>query len=627
MKCLPHACKAYASGSAGTAFTNLITHLLAAQCLITEPWPQDHSYGLSDGQHFDFIIIGSGAGSVLANRLSEVEGWKVLLIEAGSDPPMESIVPNYASATFQSRNSYPYYTEPGENFCRGCIDQITFWPRGKALGGTSSINGMLYMRGSPGDYEKWHLEEGDGWDWPTLKEYFKKSEKMVDPFILNNPELRKEHGTDGEFIVDQLNFTHGDIADRLTNAYKEMGLKYLDDLNGPSQLGVGKLRGGIHKGRRVSTATAFLNPISKRKNLYVIKHTFVHQIEFDKEKKATGVKVTLIYGESQFFFARKEIIISGGTVNTPKILMYSGIGPKKRLRDLKIKVLSDLPVGKNLQDHVRIPIPITLDTGAERRGEEFWQKAAAQYLIDQTGPHATNYDQPNINAFLSVPDGKTLPDVQIDHNYFVPNTSHVATMCEKVMFYNESICKQFVDWNSDKELLFVLVSLCRPHSRGEINIRFENTIEHPIIHPRYFSDKRDMETFVKALKRVSEIVKTPTFKDMKAELKRIKFEGCDDLEFESDEYWECMARTVTYHVFHPVGTAKMGKPDDPEAVVDSRLRVYGVKGLRVVDASVMPTIPSVNIQAAVMMIAERAADFIKEDHLKSQNETVTKDEL
>lgn len=481
------------------------------------------------------------------------------------------------------------------------------------------------MRGSAGDYEPWHVKDNDGWDWPTIKEYFKKSEKMVDPFILNNPELRKEHGTEGEFVIDQLNFTHGDFADKLTNAYKEMGLKYLDDLNGPTQMGVGKLRGSNHKGRRVSTATAFLNPIRERKNLYVMKYTYARKIEFDKNKKAKSVIVTLLYGEREEYFASKEIIVSGGTVNTPKILMYSGIGPKKLLKSLDIEVISNLPVGKNLQDHVRIPIPVVLDTGAERRGEEFWHKAAAQYLLDQTGPHATNYDQPNINAFLSVPDGKSLPDVQIDHNYFLPNTSYVYSMCKDTLFYTESICKQIAEFNSEKELLLLFVSLCRPHSRGEITVRAENPMEHPKILTKYFSDPRDMEIFVKALKRVTEIVNTPTFKDMNAELKRIDFEKCDGHEFESDAYWECMARTLTYHVYHPVGTAKMGTAKDPESVVDSRLRVYGVEGLRVVDASVMPTIPSVNINAAVIMIAERAADFIKEDYKVTDNNK--KDEL
>lgn len=534
-------------------------------------------------------------------------------------------IPNYSAATHKTRNVFQYYTEYDENSNRGSIDERSFWPRGKVLGGTGSINGHLHMRGSAGDYEPWHLKENDGWDWPTLKEYFKKSEKIVDPFILNNPELRKEHGTEGEFVVDQLNFTHTGIAEKLTDAYKELGLKYLDDLNGPTQLGVGKIRGGIHKGRRVSTATAFLNPVRERKNLKVMKYAFVKKLEIDaKNKTVIGVTLSLLYGDVESYFATKEVILSAGTVNTPKLLMLSGIGPRSLLKEKDIKVISDLGVGKNLQDHVRIPIPVTVDTGVERRGEEFWQKAAAEYLVDQTGPLTTNYDQPNINAFLSVSDDNSLPDVQIDHNYFLPNTSYVYSVCKDSWSFKDSICKQFAEFNKEKEMFIFFVALCRPHSRGYIEIRGKNPMEHPKIFTKYFNDKRDMDTFVKGVKKVMEIVNTPSFKDMKAEIKRIYFEGCDDFEFESENYWECMAKTVTYHVYHPVGTAKMGNGKDSEAVVDSRLRVYGVKNLRVVDASVMPTIPSVNTNAATMMVAERAADFIKEDYLKVDSK---KDEL
>lgn len=536
-------------------------------------------------------------------------------------------IPNYATATHRTRNAYQYYTEQEDNVMRGNLDRRAYWPRGKGLGGTSSINGHLHMRGSAGDYEPWHMSEDDGWDWPTLREYFKKSEKMVDPFILNNPELRKEHGTEGEFVVDQLNFTHGDIAERLTDAYKELGLTYLDDLNGPTQLGVGKLRGAIHKGRRVSSATAFLNTARERKNLKVMKYSYVKKLEIDaKNKTVKGVTISLLYGDVETYFASKEVIVSAGAVNTPKLLMLSGIGPKGHLKEMDIKLVSDVPVGKNLQDHVRIPIPVTVDTGAERRGEEFWQKAAAEYLVDQTGPLATNYDQPNINAFLSVSGDKSLPDVQIDHNYFLPNTSYIRSMCKDTFSFNATICKQFAEFNKEKEMFIFFVALCRPHSRGEILLRGKNAMEHPNIFTRYFNDSRDMETFVKGIKKVMEIVKTPTFKNMKAEIKRIYFDGCDDFEFESDDYWECMARTVTYHVYHPVGTAMMGKSKESGAVVDSRLKVFGLKNLRVVDASVMPTIPSVNTNAPTMMIAERAADFIKEDY---QRGTVKnqKDEL
>ncbi|CAG5059611.1 unnamed protein product [Parnassius apollo] len=602
-----------------------MTHLLAAQCLITENWPEDAFGRITYGENFDFIIVGSGtAGSILANRLTAVEDWKVLVIEAGEDPPLESIIPNFSTATHRSRHAFQYYTEQDETINRGCVDRRSFWPRGRVIGGTGSINGLLHMKGSAGDYETWHFEEDSGWDWPTIKSYFMKSEKIVDPSILSNPELRNNYGTEGNYVIDKLNFTHSHIVDKLTQGYLEMGLKYLEDLNGPTQMGVGKIRGGNYKGKRVSTATSFLNAARERKNLYVLKNTIATNIKFDKNKRAEGVKVILSNGDGTTFYAKKEVILSAGAISTPILLMLSGVGPRAHLEELNFKVISNLPVGENLQDHVRIPVLVTINTKTTQKDDTYWLKASAQYLVDQTGPHATNYDQPNINAFLSVQEGKSLPDVQIDHNYFVPNTSYMFSMCTDVLSYEEDICKQFSDINSKHEMLLFYVSLCRPYSRGKILLRSVNAVDFPKIYPNYFNDERDIDIFIKSIKKVMQIVDTPSLKSINANIQRIYYKDCDDFEMASDEYWECMARTITFNVYHPVGTAKMGKKGDPTAVVNSKLKVHGVKNLRVVDASIMPTIPGVNTNAATMMIAERASDFIKNDHMLKD---VKKDEL
>lgn len=529
-------------------------------------------------------------------------------------------IPNFSGEMHRSEHAFQYFTEKDETTNRACKEGRSFWPRGKVLGGTGSINGLLHMRGSEYDYKPWH-DNKNGWDWPTIKKYFKKSEKIIDPFILNNDLLLKDHGTEGEFTIDQLNYTKTEFVQRLTRGYKEMGLKYLDDINGDTQMGVGKIRGANYKGKRVSPATAFLNPIRERHNLFVLKNTFTNKVIIDSQSiKATGVEVTLCNGNIAKFFVYKEVIGSAGAVNTPQLLMLSGIGPKEHLERLNINVLADLPVGKNLQDHVRIPIPITINTGANKEDESYWLKAASDYFISQEGPHSTNYHQPNINAFLSVPDGKLLPDVQIDHNYFLPDTPYLFSVCSNIMNYNDEICNQMVKMNSNKELVIFFVSLCRPFSRGEILLRSTNPMDSPKIYSRYFSNPKDMTTFVKSIKRVMDIIKTPAFKEVNAELNRLSYVGCDEFDLASDDYWECMARTVTFNVYHPVGTAKMGNSSDPLSVVDNTLKVIGIKSLRVVDASIMPTIPSVNTNAATMMIAERASDFIKIEYKEIKDE-------
>ncbi|KAL4719370.1 hypothetical protein ACJJTC_017794 [Scirpophaga incertulas] len=301
MSCLEHPCPANAQGAAGLAFTRLVTHLLAAQCL-TEPWPEDRLNDVSDGDTFDFIVVGSGtAGSIVASRLSEIEGWKVLLLEIGEDPPIESIIPNFSGSLYKSHHVWQYYTEKSNSTNRASVDQRSFWPRGRLLGGTGSINGLYHMHGSYGDYEKWQVEWKDGWEWENIKKYFKKSEKIIDPFILSKPELLKNYGTDGEFVIDKLNATYPDIADKLIKAYQEMGLTYLDDFNGDTQMGVGKMRGGIYKGKRVSTATAFLNSARDRKNLYVLKLAFVTKVLIDDKYQAKGVNVIVSPWENGHF--------------------------------------------------------------------------------------------------------------------------------------------------------------------------------------------------------------------------------------------------------------------------------------------------------------------------------------
>ncbi|MBN9391408.1 MAG: choline dehydrogenase [Chloroflexi bacterium] len=518
---------------------------------------------------YDYLVIGAGsAGCVLANRLTEDPNCTVLLVEAGgSDKKREISIPAAFSKLFKTAWDWAYETQEQPEL----NNRRLYWPRGKMLGGSSSLNAMIYIRGHRQDYDGWAALGNAGWSFEEVLPYFKKAENQ-------ERGASQYHGVGGPLNVSDLR-TINPLTQAFVRSGEEAGLKFNPDFNGADPEGVGFYQVTQKRGQRDSTATAYLKPALQRPNLTVITDSQVTRLLVEN-KKVVGV-VYQHNGHLTEMKAGREVLLCGGAINSPQLLLLSGIGPAEHLRSLGIEVVLDLPgVGRNLQDHLVTGVAYTCSqplslADAEKLGH------VANYLLFRKGPLSSNVAEGG-GFVKTVPDAP-IPDLQF---HFAP-----------VYFINHGFIRP------QGHGFMIGPTLIHPKSRGYLELCSADPLAAPLIQPRYLSDPQDWAVLVAGFKLARKIGEAGAFDAYRKE------EYLPGPAAQDDEAIRQHISNYSETLYHPTGTCKMG--NDEMAVVDSHLRVRGVEGLRVVDTSIMPEIVGGNTNAPVIMIAEKAADLIR----------------
>lgn len=487
-----------------------------------------------------------------------------------------------------------------------------FWPSGKMLGGSGSMNAMLYLRGNANDFAKWVNSGATGWDYNTVLQYYKKSENMTYAPLIHS----SFHSTCGPLKVGSYNCTDP-LRDVILNGAKERGYTILADLNADKNIGFGAAQGTLYDGRRYSPAKAFLVPTANRSNVQIVKNALVTKIQIDGKNKTQGVHFSLkgSDGKWKYYFAKttKEVIVSASSIGSPQLLQLSGIGPQSVLKPLNISQIADLPVGRNLQDHLLVPIYLK-NFGSTAPGLDLGVLANNYYtyLTEQEGPLSCLGVTDIIGFTNTISKNATFPNIQYLFIKFDKADLGLPELCN-VFYYDTNVRNTLLSANNDAPILLAAVTLINPVSRGNVSIKSASPFVAPKIMSGYLEAKEDVQAVVSGIKELFSFLNTTAFKNAEVSEVRFNFTRCPNLQYGTDLYWECYARELATTLYHPTGSNRMGAETDSTTVVTPRAKVKGINGLRVADASIMPFITSGNTNAPTMMIAEKVSDMIKQD--------------
>ena len=533
-------------------------------------------------EEYDFIVVGAGsAGCVLANRLTQDPEASVLLLEAGEPDDERNIrIPAAFPELFKTETDWEYYTEPQEH----CGGRELYWPRGKTLGGCSSNNAMIYIRGHRSDYDHWAELGNDGWEYDSMLEYFKRAETF-------EPSSSAYHGDDGPLnVTDQT--SPRPASEAFVRAAVEAGYDRNDDFNGAEQEGVGQYHVTQKNGERHSAADAYLKPVLDRPNLTAETGAQVTEVTIE-DGRATGVEYQQD-GRTRVAGASDEVILSAGAVNSPHLLMLSGVGDPAHLSEHGIDVTVDAPgVGRNLQDHLFVFTVYETADDVSTLDDAGGLLDILNWFVFKRGRLTSNVGE--AGGFVRTDEERSRPDLQF---HFAPS-----------YFMEHGLANP-----ADGRGVSIGATQLRPESRGRVTLASADPFDAPRIDPNYLAEREDVETLVEGVKRSREIAAQGPLSEY------VEDEVWPGEDAQSDEAIAEHVREKCHTVYHPVGTCKMG--DDEAAVVDDRLRVHGVEGLRVADASVMPTLVGGNTNAPTIAIAERAADLIREDRGEPADEPI-----